>query len=220
MAAKQTATRFDGFSRELFTFLEGLEADNSKTYWDANKATWEASVREPVEALMAELEPEFGPLRTFRPNRDVRFSKDKTPYKTNMGASFIKGGKKAPGAGFYFHCEPGKSFAGGGTWMPEELGKIRQEIDYNFGEWKKITENKHFKKLFPTGVEGAGDDLTRPPKGYDDQNPAIRFLKMKSYIVTRDFTDEEIQSKSLLKEVLKTFETMKEFIAFLNRSIE
>ena len=211
-------------------FLKGLKKNNNKPWFEKNKGAY-LEAKEDIENFVQQLidglgktDSGYAPLKSkdcvFRIYRDVRFSKDKTPYKTNMGASFNKGGKKAPTAGFYFHCEPGKSFAGGGMWMPEDLGKIRQEIDYNFEEWKKITGHKNFKKLFPQGVEGAGDDLTRPPKGYDDQNPAIRFLKMKSYIVTRDFTDEEIQSKSLLKEVLKTFETMKDFIAFLNRSLE
>jgi uncharacterized protein (TIGR02453 family) len=212
-------------------FLRGLKRNNNKPWFEKNKAAY-LNAKEDIENFVQQLIDGIGktdtgiaPLKpkdcVFRIYRDVRFSKDKTPYKTNMGASFNRGGKKSPSAGYYFHCEPGgKSFAGGGMWMPTELGKIRQEIDYNFAEWKKITDNKNFRKLFPTGVEGAGDDLSRPPKGYDDQNPAIGFLKMKSYIVTRPFTDAEIQSKSLLKEVLKTFETMKDLIAFLNRSVE
>ena len=157
----------------------------------------------------------------FRIYRDVRFSKDKTPYKTNMGASFNKGGKKVPTAGYYFHCEPGENMAGGGLWMPQspELNKVRQEIDYSFDEWKKIIAHRSFKKMFTAGVEGI-DILARPPKGYEAENPAIEFLKMKSFIVSRSFTDAELQSKSLLKEVVKTFEAMKPFIGFLNRSME
>ena len=86
----------------------------------------------------------------FRINRDVRFSKDKSPYKSNMGASFIKGGKKSVLSGYYFHCEPGNSFVGGGLWMPEVDGlkKLRQEIDYNFDEFKKIIGSKKFAATY------------------------------------------------------------------------
>jgi uncharacterized protein (TIGR02453 family) len=211
-------------------FLRGLKRNNNKPWFEKNKGAY-LNAKEDIENFVQQLidgigktDADIAPLEpkdcVFRIYRDVRFAKDKTPYKTNMGASFNKGGKKSPSAGYYFHCEPGRSFAGGGMWMPTELGKIRQEIDYSFAEWKKITGNKSFLKLFPAGVEGAGDSLSRPPKGYDEQNPAIEFLKMKSFIVTRPFTDAEVQSKSFLKKVLKTFETMKEFIAFLNRSVE
>ena len=103
--------------------------------------------------------------------------------------------------------------------LSPELSKVRQEIDYNFEEWKKIISHRNFKKVFSAGVEGI-DLLARPPKGYEAENPAIEFLKMKSFIVSRSFTDAELQSKSLLKEVLKTFEAMKPFIGFLNRSME
>ena len=138
-----------------------------------------------------------------------------------MGAYFNKGGKKALTAGFYFHCEPGGNRLGGGMWMPmpAELSKIRQEIDYNFEEWKKIISRPNFKKLFPGGVDGL-EILARPPKGYDDQNPAIEYLKMKNFVVMRTLTDADIQSKSLVREVVKTFETMKPFIDFMNRAID
>jgi uncharacterized protein (TIGR02453 family) len=102
--------------------------------------------------------------------------------------------------------------------MPAELAKIRQEIDYNFDEWKKIIGRPAFRKYFPNGVDGL-ETLTRPPKGYDDRNPAIEFLKMKNFIVMRTLTDAELQSKSLVKEVVKIFGVMKEFIDFMNNAI-
>ena len=111
--------------------------------------------------------------------------------------------------------------AGGGLWMPmaPELNKVRQEIDYNFAEWTKIIGDRNFKKNFQDGLEKE-DMLLRPPKGYDDENPAIEYLKLKSFLVTRTFTDAELQAKSFLKELLKTFEAMSEFVHFLNRSME
>jgi uncharacterized protein (TIGR02453 family) len=138
-----------------------------------------------------------------------------------MGASIAKGGKKINAAGYYFHCEPGQSFAAGGFYMPDapQLAKIRQEIDYGFDEWKKIVENKTFKKYFVTGVEGI-ETLSRPPKGYDANNPAIEYLKMKGFIVSRPFTDAELQNKNCIKEMIKTFEAIKPMIDFLNKAVE
>jgi uncharacterized protein (TIGR02453 family) len=158
---------------------------------------------------------------TYRIYRDVRFSRDKTPYKTHMGAYLNKGGKKMPTAGFYLHVEPGRNMAGGGLWMPPapDLNKVRQEIDYNLKEWTKILAARGFSKYFPEGPDTT-EILSRPPKGYEAENPAIEFLKLKSFVVTCSFTDAEMQSRSLLKDVLKTFGAMQDFVRFLNRSIE
>ena len=138
-----------------------------------------------------------------------------------MGASIAKGGKKINAAGYYFHCEPGQSFAAGGFYMPDapQLAKIRQEIDYGFDEWKKIVENKNFKKHFPEGISGI-ETLSRPPKGYDENNPAIYYLKMKGFIISHSFADIEMQEKDLIAKVVKTFEAMKPLINFLNKAVE
>ena len=211
-------------------FLKGLKKNNNKPWFEKNKNSYLAA-KDDIEQLTGQLlnglgktDKSIADLKAkdcqFRIYRDVRFSKDKTPYKTNMGAWMNKGGKKINSAGYYFHCEPGHSFIAGGFYlpMPPELNKIRQEIDYNFDEWKKIINNKNFKKYFVKGVEGI-ESLSRPPKGYDDTNPAIEFLKMKSFIVTHQLTDTDIQSKTLVKEVLKTYEAMKPFIDFLNHAV-
>ena len=101
---------------------------------------------------------------------------------------------------------------------PADLAKIRQEIDYNFDEWKKIINSKTFKKYFSKGVEGI-ETLSRPPKGYTEDNPAIEFLKMKSFIVSRPLTDTQLTDKNLVKEIAKTFEAMKPMIDFLNKGM-
>jgi uncharacterized protein (TIGR02453 family) len=212
-------------------FLKDLKKNNSKPWFEKNKDVY-LSAKEDMEGFvikvidgLGKIDPDIAPLQpkdcTFRIYRDVRFSKDKTPYKNNIGAYFNKGGKKTWTAGYYFQIEPGRNIAAGGLWMPPgpDLNKVRQEIDYNFDEWKKIISRPAFKKLFPNGIEG-GETLSRPPKGYDEENPAIEFLKMKNFVVTRSFTDAEVQSKTLLKEVLKTFEAMKDFVYFLNRALE
>ena len=212
-------------------FLKDLKKNNNKPWFEKNKEAY-LSAKEDVDQFsrqiiegLGKIDPDIAALQpkdvTFRIYRDIRFSKDKTPYKTNMGASFNRGGKKAPTAGYYFHLEPGGSMAGGGLWMPmpAELAKVRQEIDYNFDEWKKIISRPAFKKYFPLGIEGI-EILSRSPKGYEDDNPAIEFLKMKCFIVSHDLSDAELQSKSLLKDVLKTFEAMKDLVDFINRAIE
>jgi uncharacterized protein (TIGR02453 family) len=212
-------------------YLKDLKKNNNKPWFEKNKPVYldakediERFVQQVIDGL-GKIDADIAPLQPkdclYRIYRDVRFSKNKTPYKTNMGASFNKGGKKMPTAGYYFHCEPGRNIVGGGLWMPmpPELNKVRQEIDYNFPEWKKIVRGRSFKKLFPEGLDNS-DILSRPPKGYDEENPAIEFLKLKSFTVFRTLTDAEMQSKTALQEVLKTFSAIKEFIYFLNRSME
>ena len=212
-------------------FLKDLKKNNNKPWFEKHKNAY-LDVKKDIEDFtqsvidgLGKMDPDIALLQPkdciFRIYRDVRFSKDKSPYKTNIGASFNKGGKKVPTAGYYFHCEPGQSMAGGGVWMPmpPQLAKVRQEIDYNFDEWKKIINHRNFSKIFPAGVDGI-ETLSRPPKGYEETNPAIGFLKMKCFIVSRDLTDTQLQSKSLLKDVLNTFGAMKDFIDFLNRAME
>lgn len=212
-------------------FLKELKKNNNKPWFDEHRKTYESVkadfyivIDKLIEGI-AKFDAPIGALKAkdcaYRINRDIRFSKDKTPYKTNMGASITKGGKKINGAGYYFHCEPGASFAAGGFYMPmpPDLAKIRQEIDYSFDEWKKITGHKTFKKYFEKGVDGI-EVLSRPPKGYDINNPAIEYLKMKSFIIERSFTDAEMMDKNAVKEIVKTFEAIKPMLDFLNRSIE
>ena len=212
-------------------FLKDLKKNNNKPWFEKNKDLY-LGAKEDIEHLVEQviegfgkIDPEIAALQpkdcTYRIYRDVRFSKDKTPYKTNMGAYLNRGGKKIPTAGYYMHFEPGRSMAGGGLWMPmaPELNKVRQEIDYSLAEWNSIVTARAFKKNFPEGLEQE-DVLSRPPKGYEDSNPAIEYLKLKSFIVTRSFTDTEVQSKSFPKELIKTFESMKDFVYFLNRAME
>ena len=213
-----------------FKFLNSLNKNNNKLWFDANRKQYEQAkqdfllLTEQLIAGIAVFDPPIALLKAkdclFRINRDVRFSKDKSPYKNNIAGYFNRNGKKGIGAGYYLHIEPGKSFAAGGMWMPEpkELANIRQEIDYSFDSWKKIIGNATFKKTFIEGIKG--EALVRPPKGYDETNPAIRYLKMKNFVVTKPFTDTEIQSKAFVKDVASTFKAMKPMIDFLNSAID
>ena len=212
-------------------FLKDLKKNNNKPWFDEHRKQYENSkadilvlTTQMINAI-AIFDKPIGILQpknckakdcVFRVNRDVRFSKNKDPYKSNMAAYFNKDGKKGIGAGYYLHIEPGKSFAAGGIWVPEPavLAGIRQEIDYNYKEWQNIIKNKSFKKTFTAGIEG--DALVRPPKGYDENNPAIDFIKMKSFIVSKTFTDAEVQNKNFVKNIAGSFVAMKPVIDFIN----
>ncbi len=215
--------------QDTISFLSELAGNNNKPWFDDNRDRY-ATAKEDFEVLVGnllksaeELDPAFEGQKAkdciFRIFRDVRFGKDKTPYKPNFGAFFSKGGRKFPGAGYYMHLEPGgKSFAGGGLWMPESplLKAIRQEVDYNFEEFKGIIEEKKFKKMFP---KISGEQVKTIPQGYTYDNPAIEYLKMKSFTVIHNITDEQIASKNLEKIVMDIFTTMKPFVDFLNRGV-
>lgn len=210
-------------------FLHDLQSNNNKEWMDVNRKSYDAA-RQDFEQFVADLigalaqfDPAIGELQAkqciFRLHRDIRFSKDKSPYKTNFGAAFSRGGRKSTAAGYYFHLEPGGSFAGGGVWMPEadQLRRIRQEIDYNFDEFKAIVEDKKFKAYFP---KIDGESLSRPPKGYDDTNPAIHYLKLKSFTVCAKVTDKELTTSGLLQKTMDIYTRMEPFIRFLNRAVE
>lgn len=214
-------------------FLVYLKKNNHKAWFEANRSKYEAA-RDNFESTVGEvlkqlvqIDEDVAPLTPkqciFRQYRDIRFSKDKTPYKHHMGASFDRGGKSSSFAGYYFHCEPGNhSMVGGGLWMPPgpELKKVRQEIDYCFDEFKKIISNKHFKKMYGDLDFSAEYTLTREPKGYDKDNPAIEYLKLKSFVATRPLTDAELTSKQLTETIVASFTALQPLIKFLNRALE
>ena len=213
-------------------FLNNLKKHNTKEWFDTNRKVYE-SAKADFAALVDQLIREFGKKDTsiaslqakeciFRINRDVRFSKDKSPYKTNMGASFSKGGKKSMLAGYYVHLEPGKSFAGGGIYMPDAgaIKKIRQEIDYCFSDFSKILHNKKFATQYGDLDKGKELSLSREPKGYEKDNPAIDYLKLKSWIAMTPLTDEDLTDKNLSKKIISAFEALQPMIEFLNRAVE
>src|SRR6185312_10708800 len=215
------------------SFLKELKRNNNKTWFDNHKAKFlsakndfENFVQEIIKVISA-FDNDIKDLQakncTFRINRDIRFSKDKTPYKTNMGASFNRGGKKSIFGGYYFHLEPGgKSFVGGGLWMPDPIAlkKLRQEIDYCFPEFQKIISNPSFKKQYNNLEMNEGQMLVNVPKGYDKENPAASFLKLKSFVATKNIRDTLLTNSGLLKETAKAFEALAPLVKFMNRSLE
>lgn len=211
-------------------FLKALKKNNNKEWFDKNRKIYEqakADYLNFVTILLNEIQGfdkclmELQPKQCiFRLNRDVRFSKNKDPYKTNFGASFSKGAKKIQTAGYYFHLEPGENFVGGGLWMPmaPDLNKVRQEIDYCFKEFSSILKKPNFKTTY--GDMDNSMKLVRPPKGFDVDNPALEYLKLKSFVVTRSIKDTELTDKQLVKNVVKDFKTITPLVHFLNRAIE
>jgi uncharacterized protein (TIGR02453 family) len=212
-------------------FLKDLKKNNNKPWFDAHRKQYEDAKNDFASFIQIAIETHgkkdesIAHLKakdcTFRINRDVRFSKDKSPYKDNMGAYISRGGKKSPFGGYYFHCQPGRCFVGGGLWMPmpPELNKIRQEIDYNFAEFKKIIGSKKFKSVYGDLSRDKEYVLTRVPKGYEADNPAAEYLKMKSFVSMTSLKDSDLTSEDLLKKITTAFEALQPLIEFINNSI-
>jgi uncharacterized protein (TIGR02453 family) len=214
-------------------FLKELKKHNNKPWFDANRKKYEAAKADftgfiqQVIDLHGKKDPSIQSLIAkdclFRINRDTRFSKDKSPYKTNFGASINTGGRKAMNAaGYYFHLEPGACFTGGGLYMPmpDVLNKIRQEIDYNLADFKKIISAGKFKTIYGTLDKSPEISLSRVPKGYDIANPAAEYLKLKSYIAMIKLPDSILTSRDLVKKTVSAFEALQPLIRFINNSIE
>jgi uncharacterized protein (TIGR02453 family) len=215
------------------SFLKSLSKNNNKPWFDAHRNEYldaKSDFENFVSILIkktSQFDSDIKDLQikdcVFRINRDIRFSKNKTPYKNNMGASFDKGGKKSIYAGYYFHAEPGgKSFAGGGIWMPmaPELKKIRQEIDYNLDEFKNIVEAKSFVSEYKELENSSELKLSNLPRGYDKDNPAGEYLKFKSLVAIKYLSDEDITRNTLTEKVIKAFKTLMPLVKFINKAIE
>jgi uncharacterized protein (TIGR02453 family) len=213
-------------------FLKDLKKNNNKPWFDANRKKYEDAKIDFVEFIQSVItkhskkDPTLKELKAkdcvFRINRDIRFSKDKTPYKSNMGASINRGGKKSIYAGYYFHLEPSESFVGGGIWvpMPPELKKVRQEIDYNLDEFKKIITSKKFKSVYGELYKGDDVSLSNVPQGFEKDNPAAEYLKLKSFLAMKKLKETDITSKEIEKQVLEAFDTLQPLVEFINKTLE
>ena len=213
------------------SFLKALKNNNSKEWFDANKDKYLAA-KEEFEGLVDQLIKGIhkfdkqlpadmkGKDCTFRIYKDVRFSKDKTPYKTNMGASINPGGKKSLVAGYYFHLEPGgNSFLAGGVYMPEPpvLNAVRQEIDYNPEPLLKVLKSAAFKKYFK-GLDEEGQ-LKTAPKGFEKDHPQLELLKNRHFVVSHPISDKQLSSKDLADTVLGGFKAMHPFLMYMREAV-
>ncbi|KXK40878.1 MAG: DUF2461 domain-containing protein [Saprospiraceae bacterium] len=218
-------------STESIQFLKELRLNNNRSWFDDNRYRYEKLKAEQLQLAsdlldaIVKFDPALEQLEAkdciFRIYRDIRFSKDKTPYKTHISVILKSGGKNSQWSGYYLHIEEGQSFAGGGVWMPErlQLHKIRREIHFFHDELKTILEDRDFKKLFAGFDKDPGAQLSRPPKGYDANDPAIEYLKLKSFTVTTPLRDDLITSPDLIKVVADIFRTIYPLQRFLNRAL-
>ena len=212
-------------------FLKDLKKNNNKPWFDAHRKEYEAAKTDFTSFIQTVIDkhgktdPTIKSIAAkdcmFRINRDIRFSKDKSPYKTNMGAYINRGGKKSVFAGYYFHCEPGQCFVGGGLWMPmpPELNKVRQEIDYNLEAFKKIITSKKFRSVYNDLSHEPEYVLSRVPKGYEPGNRAAEYLKMKSFVAMTPLKDSDLTSRDLEKKTTTAFAALQPLIDFINESL-
>lgn len=212
-------------TKRTLDFLKAIKKNNNREWFEVNRSKYEdakADFEKFVESLLPLLAKENSKLKdlkvkdcVFRIYRDVRFSKNKAPYKTNFGAYFVEGGKKSSKAGYYIQIEPGNSFLAGGCWMPEApvLKAIRQEIDYNLKDFEKIVKGKAFKSRFG---ELSDARLKTTPKGYDADNPAIDYLRQTSFTVTAAIKDKDLVVPTFTKDAAKAYKEMLPFLQFLN----
>jgi len=211
-------------------FLKDIAKNNNRQWFEKNKPRYLDVKKdfddflEAVHKEMLKFDQSLANLNprklAFRIYRDVRFSKDKRPYKTNMGAGFSSKGKMEQEPGYYIHIEPGKCFIAGGLYMPDpgNLAKVRQEIDYNPERLLKILNDKKFKKLYKGGFDD-WDKLKTAPKGYPKDHQHIEILKNKSFVVSHQFTDAEVTGKNFIKTVGAAAETLKPLNDYLAEAI-
>lgn len=217
-------------NKSTLTFLKNLKKNNNRDWFNDNKSKYEAA-RTNFEEIISELInriSRFDPAieninpRTaiFRIYRDTRFSKDRTPYKINLGAHLSPHAAQLHDrAGYYIHLEPGKSFLAGGAYLPPSdwLNAIRYEINRNSKEFKKIISSKTFKNYFG---ELEGEKLKTAPKDYPKDHPEIELLKFKSFLAVHKLTDNDVLSHGFVNHAVKVFKALNPIDKFLNAAAE
>jgi len=206
--------------KKAFEFLKQVQENNNREWFSVHKSEFDSVVAENkifFNRIYTELQKHdsLEGIHIFRIYKDVRFSKDKTPYKTHFGVSFSRTKPMLRG-GYYLHLEPGHSFVGGGFWAPnsEDLFRVRKEFEMDTTEIEKITSDKTFIKYF--GVLKGEDGVKMAPKGFDKNHPAIDLIKKKQYVVMRALSDNEVFSSDFQKEVIATFLAMRPFFDYMS----
>ena len=210
--------------RETLEFLRQLRANNNRQWFEVHRGQYEHA-RGCFQDLVTDLIHQFDPVddlagvtakdSMFRINRDVRFSNDKSPYKSNMGAVLGQGGRKSTGRSYYFHIEPdGGSFLAGGLYDPstDALGKMRAAIGENAKRFKQIIHAPDFVQYFGTL---SGDSLKTAPQGFAKDHPDIELLRLKQYIASHKLSDEQLLSADLVPHVLAVYKAMKPLLIYI-----
>ena len=219
------------FSNKTFKFLRDLEKNNNRSWFEANKHHYEEFVREPALEYIESLAPHLNKISPhfvaspkkvggslMRVYRDVRFSKDKTPYKTNIGIQFRhSAGKDVHAPGFYLHIESREVFVAGGIWRPDSatLNNVRLHIDENQTDWKKLC-----KKLIAKNYEFQGDSLKKAPRGYDPEHPFIDDLKRKDFIAVQNLKPAMVTEKDFVKKSAALFTAVRPLMQFICESTD
>ncbi|MES2797634.1 MAG: DUF2461 domain-containing protein [Bacteroidota bacterium] len=210
--------------KSLLPYLSDLATNNNREWFLANRKRYDIE-KEAFQQVIGYLLKEIGQFEnldgqqikdcSYRINRDIRFSADKSPYKKNFSCSFEQGGKKSGRAGYYLHIQPGNSFLAGGAWGPtkEQLMAIRQEIDYNGKHLHAVIDDSKFKEVYS---EIKGDGLKTMPKGYPKDHPEIELLKKNQLYVMHNYTDNEVVAADFLDKVVAHCKIMKPFADWVN----
>jgi len=220
------------FTPDTMTFLRKLAKNNLRDWFEKHKSEYETVVRTPALQFITDIADDLAALSPhflaqarkvggslMRVHRDVRFSKDKQPYKTNIGIQFRhEQGKDVHAPGFYVHIEPHECFVGVGLWRPDApaLGKIRDAITANPEKWQMAKGNKSFRKYY----EISGESLSRPPRGYDQDHPCIEDIKRKDFIAIAGVDDESVLSPRFKKLVLDHFQAADSYMHFLCHALD
>ncbi|WP_087464306.1 DUF2461 domain-containing protein [Oleiphilus messinensis] len=228
------STSFSGFEPSFFSFFTELKANNNKSWFSEHKVEYERCVVEPIQAFIEAMSPRLygispyfiaSPKKVggsmFRIYRDVRFSKDKRPYKEHGACQFRhEAGKDAHAPGFYLHLAPDEVLFGGGVWLPgsPQLLKIRERIVAKPDEWTAVLENTHLHKHFPDGV--SGEPLTRPPRGFKADQPHLEDIKRKSFYLMARTSAKEAQSIEFINEVAEAYGASSPLMRFLCGAVD
>lgn len=218
-------------SKDSLQFLEDLKANNNRDWFLENKKRYEVfkknyhqlvgnflDVMKPIDSSLEMLEIKHC---TFRINRDIRFSKDKSPYKTHLGIWLSSGVKGWNRSGYYVHIEKGASFIAGGLYCPEaeDLKKVRKEIAYFYEDLEEILNNKSFKQEFGDFDRNETNVLKKPPRDYEKNHPAIEFLKLKSFETSHKFDINEVTKADFVAKMSKKLILLKPLNDFINRAL-
>jgi uncharacterized protein (TIGR02453 family) len=203
------------FQKDSFQFLKDLQKNNNRDWFTEHKPTF-TKIQSQVKELFLEMQlnlenhDEIEKMKIYRIYRDVRFSKDKTPYNPRFAVSFSRLGKELRG-GYFLQIKPGETLLGGGFWQPEkeDLHRIRKEIEQDATEFRNILKDKEYIKYFD-GKFG-GDELKSAPRGFDKEHKDIDLLRKKGFIAIRNFTDAEVLAPDFLSELDKSFKALRPF---------
>jgi uncharacterized protein (TIGR02453 family) len=218
-------------SKDTLQFLEDLKANNNRDWFLDNKKRYEAFKKDLHQLIgdlldaMKPMDPSLEMLEvkncTFRINRDIRFSKDKSPYKSHVGIWISSGAKGMNRSGYYIQIEKGASFIAGGLYCPEaeDLKKMRKEIAYFHDDLEAILNEKEFKKEFKDFDRNEKNTLKNPPRGYEKDHPAIELLKLKSFESTQRIDISEVTKKDFVATVSKKLIALKPLNDFINRAL-